>query len=170
MAITMSVLCSCLFLLQKIWYWRRRNSECDIYWKMTDNKPDWMEIENELCLPFSPKEQLSQKSWTTNPILVHCKEVWAKVHKMYKLLQYVQIYALFLTKYSVSGESSNVKLLWQRDLRTNFTQEKWLGVPGDCGKYIREPRGKFTQYMIIHRYYHTPVTLHRMKLMNDNMC
>lgn len=30
------------------------------YWKRTDNKPDWMEIENELCLPFSPKEQLSQ--------------------------------------------------------------------------------------------------------------
>lgn len=30
------------------------------YWKRTDNKPDWMEIENELCLPFSPKEKLSQ--------------------------------------------------------------------------------------------------------------
>lgn len=63
------------------------------YWKTTDNKPDWVEIENELCLPFSPKEQLSQWSKTTNPILVHSKEVWPKVHKMYKLVQYVQIYA-----------------------------------------------------------------------------
>ena len=49
-----------------------------------------------------------------------------------------------LTNYSVSGESSNVKLLWQRDLRMNFIQEKWLGVLADCGKYVRETRGKFT--------------------------
>ena len=75
-----------------------------------------------------------------------------------------------LTNYSVSGESSNMKLLWQRDLRINFTQEKWLGVLADCGKYIRVARGKFTSYKIIHRYYHTPVRLHRMKLMNYNMC
>lgn len=75
-----------------------------------------------------------------------------------------------LTNYSVSGESSNVKLLWQRDLSTSFTQEKWLGILADCGKYVREAREKFTQYKIIHRYYHTPVRLYRMKLMNDNMC
>lgn len=47
------------------------------YWKTTDSKLDWMEIEKEFCSLFSPKEQLSQRSNTTNPILVHSREVWA---------------------------------------------------------------------------------------------
>ena len=75
-----------------------------------------------------------------------------------------------LINHWVSGESSNVKLLWQRDLRTGFTLEKWLEILSESGKYVREARGKFIQYKIIHRYYHTPTKLHRMKLMNDNLC
>ncbi len=62
----------------------------------------------------------------------------------------------------MSGEFSNVKLLWQRDLKTNFTQEKWLDILADCGKYINEAIGKFTQYKIIHRCYYTPTRLYRM--------
>ena len=222
-----------------------------------------MDIEKELCLPFSIKEILSQRSDIKNPVLVHSREVWAKVHQMYKVSHYVQPYASLwsnpaihigkvsvywkqwhlkgictigdlykngqfmsyeelishfklegkqhfwkylqirdcvksqisnssenfimdymkmplerctasqfykLTNFSVSEESTNVKLLWQRDLRTNITQEKWLDMLAGCGKYVKEARGKFTQYKIIHRYYHTPVRLHRMKLLIDNKC
>lgn len=56
-----------------------------------------------------------------------------------------------LTNLAVSGGSINVKLLWQRDLRTNLTQDKWLDILAGCGKYVREARGKFTQYKILHR-------------------
>ncbi len=233
------------------------------YWKPTENRLDWMDIENELCSPFSPKEKLSQRNDTTNPILVHSKEIWAKVHQMYRLSHYVQPYASLwsnpaihvgkgpvywkqwhsrdictigdlykngqfmsyeeltgqfklegkqhfwrylqirdclksrignpsenyimeymkmplerctasqfykLTNLLVSGESTNVKLLWQRDLETNVAQEKWLDVLAGCGKYVREAWGKFKQYKIIHRLYHTPVRLHTMKLLNDNKC
>lgn len=75
-----------------------------------------------------------------------------------------------LTNVYVSGEFTNVKLLWQRDLGTNIAQEKWSDILAGCGKYVKEARGKFTQYKIIHRYYHTPVRLHRMKLLNNNIC
>lgn len=39
-----------------------------------------------------------------------------------------------LTNCSVSGESSIVE---ERDLRMNFTKEKWLSVLADCAKYLR---------------------------------
>lgn len=63
------------------------------YWKLTDNRLDWMDIENEWCSPFSVKEILSQRSDIQSPVLVHSREVWAKVHQMYKVSHYVQPYA-----------------------------------------------------------------------------
>lgn len=222
---------------------------------------DWMDIENQLCSLFSAKEKLSQCSDTTNPVLIHSREMWARVHRMHKVSNYVQPYASLwfnptirvgkvpaywkqwhlsvrtigdpykneqfvsleelrchfklkgkqhfwrylqirnclkslsgcnssdnyimdymhmplerctasqfykLTNLAVSGGSINVKLLWQRDLGTNLTQDKWLDILAGCGKYVREARGKFTQYKILHRKYHTPVRLHRMKLLKDN--
>ena len=49
-----------------------------------------------------------------------------------------------LINHWVSGESSNVKLLWQRDLRTGFTQEKWLEILSECGKRERGKRKVYT--------------------------
>lgn len=233
------------------------------HWKPTDNSLDWIDIENEMCSPFSVKEILSQRSDIKSPVLVHSRDVWAKAHKMYKISHHVQPYAslwfnpaVYIGKVSVywkqwhsrgictigdlykngqfmsygelinhfklegkqhfwkylqirdcvkpkisnslenpimdymnmplerctasqfykstnllvSEECTNVKLLWQRDLETNIAQEKWLEMLAGSGKYVKEARGKFTQYKIIHRYYHTPVRLHRMKLLNDNKC
>lgn len=37
------------------------------YWKLTDNRFDWMDIE-KLCSPFSVKEILSQCSDIKNPV------------------------------------------------------------------------------------------------------
>lgn len=71
---------------------------------------------------------------------------------------------------SISDESSNVKLIWQQDLRQEFSQDRWLKILSDCGKHIKEARVKFIQYKILHRYYHTPSRLYRMKLLKDNFC
>ena len=37
-------------------------------------------------------------------------------------------------------------------------------------EYIREARGKFIQYKIIHRYYFTPSRLNKMGLINNDLC
>lgn len=58
--------------------------------------------------------------------------------------------------------SVNLKLLWQRDLATNRTHDKWLDILADCGKYVREARRNFTKSNILHRYHHTRV--------KDNTC
>lgn len=50
----------------------------------------------------------------------------------------------------------------------NVALEKWLEMLAGCRKYVNEVRGKFTQYKIINRYYHTPVRLYGMNLLNDN--
>ena len=56
-------------------------------------------------------------------------------------------------------------LLW-----TIMEDSTWLKIIFDNGKYIREAKGKFTQYKIIHRYYFTPLRLYRMGEMNKNVC
>lgn len=63
------------------------------YWKPTDIRLDWIDIENELCSPFSTKEILSQHSDIKNPVIVNSREVWAKIHQMYRVSHYVQPYA-----------------------------------------------------------------------------
>ncbi len=45
------------------------------YWKLKDNMLDWIDIENKLCLSFSPNDKLFQRSNTTNPIFTHSREV-----------------------------------------------------------------------------------------------
>ncbi|KAF7657710.1 hypothetical protein LDENG_00023230 [Lucifuga dentata] len=80
--------------------------------------------------------------------------------------------SLFYTSTSdvISSDSTNVKMLWQRDLEEEIGQERWLNILAECGKHVKEVRGKFTQYKILHRYYFTPVRLCRMKLMNNMLC
>lgn len=63
------------------------------YWTLTDNRLDWMDIENELCSEFSPKEKLSHWKNTTNPILAHSEGAWVKILKMFRMFQYIQQYA-----------------------------------------------------------------------------
>lgn len=48
-------------------------------WKLTDNRPDWMDIENELCSPFGVKEILSQRSDIKSPVLVHYVQLYASL-------------------------------------------------------------------------------------------
>lgn len=60
------------------------------YWKLTDNRLDWMDIENAFCVPFSAKEKQGS---TTNPILAHAWAVWAKVHQMHRMSHYMQPHA-----------------------------------------------------------------------------
>ena len=46
----------------------------------------------------------------------------------------------------------------------------YIQIISDNGKYIREAKGKFTQYKIIHRYYFTPLRLYRMGVMDNSLC
>ncbi len=64
------------------------------YWQTAENEAAWMEVEKEICRPFQPLEVLSQKrSHITNPILLHSKDIWIRVHKMFKLTHTLQRYS-----------------------------------------------------------------------------
>ena len=68
------------------------------------------------------------------------------------------------------GLCNNLKEIWQKDLECEFSAEEWLAILSNTGKYIREARGKFIQYKLIHRFYFTPSRLHRMGLLTNNKC
>ena len=64
----------------------------------------------------------------------------------------------------------NLRLAWQKDLGCVLNDEIWLRILANTGKYIKEAKGKFTQYRLIHRFYFTPFTLYRMGLLANNLC
>ena len=64
------------------------------YWQTADSDAAWMEIEKEICWPFKPLQMYSQKrSNITNPILKHSRDVWTRVHRMFKLTYTLQRYS-----------------------------------------------------------------------------
>lgn len=64
------------------------------YWHTAGKEAAWMEVEKRVCLPFQPVEVLSQKRFNiTNPILIHSRAVWIRVHKMFKLTHTLQRYS-----------------------------------------------------------------------------
>ena len=63
-----------------------------------------------------------------------------------------------------------MKIIWQRDLGCEWTDEEWAKIIAESGRYIREARGKCIQYKIIHRFYYTPSRLHRIGVMDNNLC
>ncbi len=48
---------------------------------------------------------------------------------------------------------NNLKTIWQKDLWINIHDNDWLDILSNVGKNIREARGKFIHYKIVHRYY-----------------
>lgn len=64
----------------------------------------------------------------------------------------------------------NLRIVWQKDLGCDFSDEEWLKILSNTGKYVREARGKFIQFKLIHRFYFTPSKLHRMGLLTNNLC
>lgn len=65
---------------------------------------------------------------------------------------------------------SNLRMIWEKDLSCTLDEKTWEGILSNTEEYIREARGKFIQYKIIHRYYFTPSRLNRMGLMNNDLC
>ena len=41
---------------------------------------------------------------------------------------------------------ANLKMIWQRDLGCEWTDEEWARIIAESGRYIREARGKCTPY------------------------
>lgn len=63
-----------------------------------------------------------------------------------------------------------LRIVWQRDLGCTFNDDEWLRILSNNGKYIKESRGKFTHYKLVHRFYFTPSRLHKMGLLTNNLC
>lgn len=70
----------------------------------------------------------------------------------------------------LSDDCMSLKTLWEKDLGCSWTKEEWLEMLSSNGKYVREMKGKFTQYKIMHRFYWTPLRLHRMRLLENDRC
>ena len=75
-----------------------------------------------------------------------------------------------MSKQMLGDTCENLKLIWQRDLGIDFEDNHWESIIANAGNGIREARGKFTQYKIIHRYYYTPTRLQKMGIADNNMC
>ena len=67
------------------------------------------------------------------------------------------------------GKYNNLRLIWQRDLNCDTEEDEWENIMANTGWSIRDVRGKFTHYKIIHRYYYMPVRLHKMGLIQNNL-
>ncbi len=65
---------------------------------------------------------------------------------------------------------NNLKTIWQKDLGINIHDNDWLDILSNVGKNIREARGKFIHYKIVHRYYYTPSRLYRMGIAGNSLC
>lgn len=72
--------------------------------------------------------------------------------------------------YLTSSSCNNLRLIWQRDLNCQIDEDTWKQIVADNGKYIKDTRGKFTQYKILHRYYWTPCRLFKVGLISTNTC
>uniref|UniRef100_A0A671TVA8 Reverse transcriptase domain-containing protein n=1 Tax=Sparus aurata TaxID=8175 RepID=A0A671TVA8_SPAAU len=62
----------------------------------SNNRPLWVQIEQELNKPFNAADYLSQSSQIDNPITLHTKTIWHKIHKKEKS-------SAFLTAPHLSG-------------------------------------------------------------------
>lgn len=71
---------------------------------------------------------------------------------------------------NIYGKSQHIRQIWERDLKTTIEEEAWEEIVKKVGWSVRDAVNKFTQYKVIHRYYYTPVKLHKMGLMRDNKC
>lgn len=68
------------------------------------------------------------------------------------------------------GKYNNLRLIWQRHLNCDIEENVWENIIANTGWSIRDIWGKFTHYKIIHRYYYTSVRLHKMGLIQNNLC
>lgn len=50
----------------------------------SNNRPWWVEIEQELKKPFNAADYLSRSSQIDNPIMLHTKSIWHKIRKRKK--------------------------------------------------------------------------------------
>lgn len=57
------------------------------------------------------------------------------------------------TNQLLSDGCQSLKTIWEKDLGCLMFDEEWRRIISNNGRYIREAKGKFTQYKITHRYY-----------------
>lgn len=69
-----------------------------------------------------------------------------------------------------SGMCDHLRIIWQRDLNCEISEEVWNQIIAQNGRYVKEARGKFIQYKVLHRYYWTPCRLFKVGLTNNDLC
>lgn len=94
------------------------------------------------------------------------------IHGYLKLPHEAHTAALFyrMSKQLLGGTCDDLRLIWQRDLGIDIEDNHWERITANVGIGIREARGTYTQYKIIHRYYFTPTRLQKMGTADNNMC
>lgn len=99
-------------------------------------------------------------------------------HKKNKLMEVLDLpstahrAAIFYKTFNGLREDAckNLRIVWQKDLGCDLSEQDWLNILSNTGRHMREAKGKFIQYKIIHRFYFTPSKLHRMGLIGNNLC
>ena len=75
-----------------------------------------------------------------------------------------------ITADAIYSHCESLRVIWQKDLSCSIEEDVWTTLVSNVGWFMREARGEFTHYKILHRYYFTPVCLHKMGLLQNNMC
>lgn len=70
----------------------------------------------------------------------------------------------------ISSICDHLRIIWQRDLNCEISKDLWSQIIAQNGRYVKDARGKFIQYKILHRYYWTPCRLFKIGLTNNNLC
>jgi len=58
------------------------------------------------------------------------------------------------------------RLIWQKDLGGEFSEDVWQDFISNVGWATRDARSKFIHYKIVHRYYLTPLKLFKLSIIN----
>uniref|UniRef100_A0A9J8CLD1 Reverse transcriptase domain-containing protein n=1 Tax=Cyprinus carpio carpio TaxID=630221 RepID=A0A9J8CLD1_CYPCA len=126
---------------------------------------DWVTIEKTLSWPYSPIEHLSQcLNTTTNPIMKHSREVWAKIHKMHKLSHCRQPYSsLWYNSAICVGKSPIYWKKWHLNglctVTDLFEQGVFLSYNNLVQKYNLKGKDHFWKYLQIRNCVSTIIKL-----------
>lgn len=97
----------------------------------------------------------------TNPVVDFC-EMPKEAHRaavLYKMFNNLR-----------KGMCENLRTIWQRDLGCTINKEEWDKILLNSCKFVKEAKGKFIQYKLIHRWYLTPSKLQRMGILTNDNC
>lgn len=127
------------------------------HWNEKNTDLDWILIEQELTLPFTPTEVLSQTvkekgKNMINPILTHSRKVWQDMHKSCKISHNTQKYASIWHNSKIKiGKQSIYWAQWlKKSIRTLddlFEEGNFISYQTLLDKFKLKGRAHFWKYL-----------------------